>query len=825
MKRKVIVLGLLTIASLFAVPSDYKKIMSYQIGPGTVYSYYEGTSRTWAIHLTEIDLTNPYIKLESVIGQDNITGSERTSSMSSRSDRAGHRSVCAINGDFFSGSGQPINNQVINGEFVQGFTYYRSAFTYSNNGIPGITIPQFSGAVISKDSIDLDISYPINVVNNIRYTDYLVIYNDYYGSTTSANEFGYECLASAISDWVVNDTVLAVIEAAEWGVGHMAIPDGKFVLSGHGNGKIFLQENCAIGDTVKIVQSLANAAEKITQLVGGGPWILKNGVDVTATNTEGITAGFYAVRHPRTGVGYSADSTKAYFMVVDGRQSGLSVGMTCHEMSDFFKTVGAEHAINLDGGGSSAFVVRNSVKNSPSDGSERNVANALLCISSAPNGSFVHLQKSQDSIAVYKNKSMNLAFSGWDEYYNPIGIPDWNDLSVSYDHTLGSFDSNVFTAFEKNGDTYVKADYNGEADSILVHIIELTNLSVYPDTLTLDSVQSVEYAVTATTEGGGSKVFDNALFEFTVLDPSVAEISVDGEIIGKENGETDVIVTYGDQKDTVHVFIQIGSGEVVVDEIESTDDWIISGDSYINMTGTGLVLADRVTATGTKAFQIDYSRTGDEDGNIYLETTPIDVYGVPSDILIDVLSDSIKHWIYVVLEDARGVEYSVKSSSSLRYNDAYRTQYLDMGNMLPADGEQLYPMKVTGIRLRIDDAATTGSLFVDRIRVIYPTWTTIGDTNGMLPSDCCLYQNYPNPFNPTTTLQYSLPEQSDIRLNIFDITGRKIKQWSISNQQPGWHEVIWDGNDMNGNTVSTGVYIYSLQAGDFVDTKKMVFMK
>ncbi len=91
--------------------------------------------------------------------------------------------------------------------------------------------------------------------------------------------------------------------------------------------------------------------------------------------------------------------------------------------------------------------------------------------------------------------------------------------------------------------------------------------------------------------------------------------------------------------------------------------------------------------------------------------------------------------------------------------------------------------------------------------------------------DFCLKQNYPNPFNPSTTLQYGLPETSDAQLNIFDITGRKIKQWNISNQQPGWHEVIWDGTDMSGNIVSTGVYIYSLQAGDFVDTKKMVFMK
>jgi len=88
-----------------------------------------------------------------------------------------------------------------------------------------------------------------------------------------------------------------------------------------------------------------------------------------------------------------------------------------------------------------------------------------------------------------------------------------------------------------------------------------------------------------------------------------------------------------------------------------------------------------------------------------------------------------------------------------------------------------------------------------------------------------LSQNFPNPFNPTTTLQYGLPEATDVNLMIFDISGRKIKEWSICNQQPGWHEVTWDGTDQKGSIVSTGIYIYSLRAGNYVDTKKMVFMK
>lgn len=112
----------------------------------------------------------------------------------------------------------------------------------------------------------------------------------------------------------------------------------------------------------------------------------------------------------------------------------------------------------------------------------------------------------------------------------------------------------------------------------------------------------------------------------------------------------------------------------------------------------------------------------------------------------------------------------------------------------------------------------------------------VGNVTGLamgIPEEYALTQNYPNPFNPTTTLEYALPELADIRLTIYNLMGRKIKQWSTSLQQAGWHKVIWDGRDMNGNVVSTGVYIYSLHAGDpstssgqvYVDTKKMVFMK
>jgi|GEM_PF-6562104 len=88
-----------------------------------------------------------------------------------------------------------------------------------------------------------------------------------------------------------------------------------------------------------------------------------------------------------------------------------------------------------------------------------------------------------------------------------------------------------------------------------------------------------------------------------------------------------------------------------------------------------------------------------------------------------------------------------------------------------------------------------------------------------------LNSNYPNPFNSNTSIQYSLPRQSAVNLMIYDITGRMIKNWQFENQSCGWHEIIWNGTNSYGQQVSTGVYIYQLQAGDVVETKKMVFMK
>ena len=88
-----------------------------------------------------------------------------------------------------------------------------------------------------------------------------------------------------------------------------------------------------------------------------------------------------------------------------------------------------------------------------------------------------------------------------------------------------------------------------------------------------------------------------------------------------------------------------------------------------------------------------------------------------------------------------------------------------------------------------------------------------------------LIKNYPNPFNPVTTLRYDLPENSHVNITIYDMLGRQVKNLINQTQDAGYRSVHWNATDDYGSPVSAGIYLYQIQAGEFVLTKKMVLLK
>jgi len=94
-----------------------------------------------------------------------------------------------------------------------------------------------------------------------------------------------------------------------------------------------------------------------------------------------------------------------------------------------------------------------------------------------------------------------------------------------------------------------------------------------------------------------------------------------------------------------------------------------------------------------------------------------------------------------------------------------------------------------------------------------------------IPTSFALQQNFPNPFNPMTEIRFDIPESDYVSLAVYNMMGQKIRTLASGNMTPGYHAIIWDGKNDLGSQVSTGMYFYSIHAGQYKSTKKMLFLK
>ncbi len=107
----------------------------------------------------------------------------------------------------------------------------------------------------------------------------------------------------------------------------------------------------------------------------------------------------------------------------------------------------------------------------------------------------------------------------------------------------------------------------------------------------------------------------------------------------------------------------------------------------------------------------------------------------------------------------------------------------------------------------------------------FVTGTTNVEDDTVIPAVTELHNNYPNPFNPDTNISFSLAEDGQVSVDVFNSRGQKIKTLVNDYLQAGNHNIIWDGRDENNSEVSSGIYFYRMEKGDFTSTNKMIMMK
>jgi hypothetical protein len=125
--------------------------------------------------------------------------------------------------------------------------------------------------------------------------------------------------------------------------------------------------------------------------------------------------------------------------------------------------------------------------------------------------------------------------------------------------------------------------------------------------------------------------------------------------------------------------------------------------------------------------------------------------------------------------------------------------------------DQYYPYSFDG---KIDEVRISN---IARYQIII---ADIEDNKDIPPSTLLLEQNYPNPFNPSTKIKYSIPELSFVTIKVYDLLGRELLTLVSEEKTVGEYEV-----EFSGNGLTSGVFFYRLNVGNYIDTKKMVFLK
>ena len=118
-------------------------------------------------------------------------------------------------------------------------------------------------------------------------------------------------------------------------------------------------------------------------------------------------------------------------------------------------------------------------------------------------------------------------------------------------------------------------------------------------------------------------------------------------------------------------------------------------------------------------------------------------------------------------------------------------------------------------------------LYVSETKYLVPVNTVevINNKNIIIPQLIKFHQNYPNPFNPITSLRYDLPEDGLVNITVYDMMGRIVKTLVNGSQKAGFNSAQWNATNNRNEPVSAGLYLYTMHAGDFRQTKKMLLLK
>lgn len=691
-------------------------------------------SVTAQVNVIEMDLSNPYVKMDVMTGQGNqFTTLQSVGGMAKETG-----AVAGVNGDYFAtgSEGAPLGPQITDGTLMSTPSLLQGMYAFAVTGDREPIIDQFTfeGKVTAPDGAFFPLAgmnktaYKTEPDNSYSHVNAMYVYTSAWKQLSRPSDSS----TTPTEVLIQNGVVMQISEKAPL---NMAVPTDGYILRTHGIAADFVRDHLQIGEKIDVQYALKSTTTQqsvdpsgFQMMIGGHTLLVENGKASTFSRNTNSISGSSA--RARTAVGYSKDKKTAYIITVAKNDS--STGMTLKELQNFMTDISVWKAVNLDGGGSTTLVSRplgetsaQLTYNTEYGKNQRRVVNGLGVYTTAPTGTLKGLMVSGNEV-LFVGQDVNYSLKGYDTYYNPFDV---SSVAVNWSAKtpLVKWNGQSFTAM-KPGKTMIVATSQDAKTSMDVEVIgggQIDSMSIGNPNGVLEAGAQITLPVSVKlTDGRSASVpAESVKWEFQGF-----KGSVQGNTLTVQEVQPNTVIGYAIARyDGFSSMMTLtASKEQLWEDFENVKYPFQFAGLTQETTGTVAVQKGIAGREQSNVLVMNYDMTlgtGKKYANAVLNGSDgVTVDGAPSMMSIDVMGDGSLNWLRAEFNDADNKKVYVDIAKMVDWTD-WKTFNIDLTSYKMKYPVRLNKLYLVNVEEGQDERAATGAIAFDNIKFKTPVST------------------------------------------------------------------------------------------------------
>lgn len=663
------------------------------------------TNGWYNINIMTVDLSNQYVHI------DTLTNTESIGRLATTKKLAAQRNaVAAVNASFFtptgSGFGHPVGTVIQSSNIlcatndINRYGDTMASISLDNLNKIGLDYWKSDMNLISPNGMKIPVAQ-YNKPNGSKFADITVFDKKWGAAAVGATEEMPDITQMVVADGKVSQFLISQPPAI--------IPENGFIVVTRTAGTKTLQQAFAVGDSIVLSIGSTPGISNKKMSVSGSSILIKNG---TIPETFSFAAADVMKNSPKTAIGSSKDGRFLYMVTVDGRQTA-SIGLSMTDMALLMQSIGAYHAINMDGGGSTTMVARPvgstevQVVNKPSDGLSRGVSTAIGVFTSAPAGSLAGMAIETSDRYMFTNTTRAFTVKGYDSYNNPIEINQEN-IKWSVSGVKGTFKGNVFRP-STYGEGKITAKTGKITASIYISVLSTpARLILSSSSVKLPVGKTKTFSITGVNPRGYMAAIDPMDVKWTINDK--IGTFTDGIFTATARGASYI----GAAVDNAKAYCTVSVSDditTVADKFEADNGTFLS---YPDTVEGGYSISKEQKVSGKSSGKLTYNFVNAEETRAAYMVLANEGFAIEKDVSkigLQVYNDHENSgWLRAELIDSKGAKRIVDIAKTM---DWVGWKYVEAS----LEGIEM-PSKLTRLYLvQVNPEADSGSIYFDELTV------------------------------------------------------------------------------------------------------------